>query len=147
EQKDWHRAYLLSLTSHLAQNASKVFSDQFGLGKDFFKDQQFLHEALEAKDLPQKMLVALSKPPYTFDKVLSLILSLARQDFADKIRCFKPAGQRLSGDDLLALGLKPGPAMGQVLKQVAQARANSQLSCFEDELALAKSLLAGALPS
>jgi tRNA nucleotidyltransferase (CCA-adding enzyme) len=47
----------------------------------------------------------------------------------------------LMGRDLLEMGLKPGPRVGEVLKEVAEARARGEVRTFEEELALARRLV------
>ncbi|WP_114313405.1 CBS domain-containing protein [Thermus caldifontis] len=47
----------------------------------------------------------------------------------------------LMGRDLLQLGLKPGPRVGEILRQVAEARAKGEVRTFEEELALARRLI------
>jgi hypothetical protein len=56
-----------------------------------------------------------------------------------------PPRRRLRGSDVLDLGLAPGPAVGRVLEEVSQARADQRVHSFEDELELARQLIA-ALP-
>lgn len=48
----------------------------------------------------------------------------------------------IGGRDLLGLGLQPGPAVGSILKQLRIARLNGQVQNREEELALARQLLA-----
>ena len=48
--------------------------------------------------------------------------------------------QKLRGQDVLDLGLSPGPEVGEVLRRVAAARANGAVSSFEEELELARQL-------
>ncbi len=47
----------------------------------------------------------------------------------------------LRGRDLLALGMKPGPEVGRVLRAVAEARRRGEVSTFAEELALARRLI------
>ncbi len=47
----------------------------------------------------------------------------------------------LRGRDLLALGLPPGPKVGEILRRVAEARARGEVRSFEEELALARKLV------
>ncbi len=47
----------------------------------------------------------------------------------------------LMGRDLLQLGLKPGPRVGEILRRVAEARASGEVRTFEEELALARKLM------
>jgi tRNA nucleotidyltransferase (CCA-adding enzyme) len=49
--------------------------------------------------------------------------------------------RRLSGKDVLDLGLKSGPDVGAVLARVAKARDSGQVETFEDELGLARRLV------
>ena len=47
----------------------------------------------------------------------------------------------LTGDDLLAIGLKPGPAFKEILNAVEEAQLNDSISSREEALILAKSLI------
>ena len=48
---------------------------------------------------------------------------------------------RVSGSDVLSLGLSAGPEVGRVLSLLAQARLDARVASFADELALAKRLV------
>lgn len=52
-----------------------------------------------------------------------------------------PARRRLRGRDVVALGLPQGPAVGEVLAEVARARAERTTTNFEEELDLARRLV------
>jgi tRNA nucleotidyltransferase (CCA-adding enzyme) len=52
--------------------------------------------------------------------------------------------QRLRGQDVLDLGLREGPEVGRVLAEVRRARADGRAASFEEELALARRLVAEA---
>lgn len=52
-----------------------------------------------------------------------------------------PLRRRLRGRDVVALGLPEGPAVGDVLAEVARARADRSTTTFEEELALATRLV------
>jgi len=47
----------------------------------------------------------------------------------------------LTGDDLLAIGLKPGPAFKEILNAVEEAQLDNSISTREEALILAKSLI------
>jgi poly(A) polymerase len=47
----------------------------------------------------------------------------------------------LTGDDLLAIGLKPGPAFKEILNAVEEAQLNDSIHTREEALILAKSLI------
>ncbi len=50
----------------------------------------------------------------------------------------------VTGDDLIALGLRPGPAFGAILRGVEEAQLEGQVSSREEALALASSLAKGS---
>lgn len=54
----------------------------------------------------------------------------------------EPARRKLRGSDVVALGLLPGPSVGRVLDEVARARAEQRVATFDDELDLARRLVA-----
>ncbi len=47
----------------------------------------------------------------------------------------------VSGDDLRAMGLKPGPAYGIILNQLLAARLDGQISSVAEEQALLEQIL------
>jgi len=49
--------------------------------------------------------------------------------------------RRLRGRDLLELGMEPGPLVGRILREVEAARARGEVSCYEEELTLARKLM------
>lgn len=49
----------------------------------------------------------------------------------------------LTGDDLIKLGIKPGPRIGQILQQLELARLTGQVNNESEELLLAKQLIKG----
>jgi len=51
-----------------------------------------------------------------------------------------PPPRFITGEDLLALGLAPGPRVGEILKAVEHARLEGEVRSREDALALARSL-------
>lgn len=57
----------------------------------------------------------------------------------------KPA-PLINGHDLLALGLTPGPLVGQILRQVEELQLEDRLKSREEALEFAKSRVAAALP-
>jgi tRNA nucleotidyltransferase (CCA-adding enzyme) len=44
----------------------------------------------------------------------------------------------LRGDDLLALGMEPGPVLGQALARLKQARLDGEVRSRKDEIAMAQ---------
>jgi len=54
---------------------------------------------------------------------------------------FAPGWEPLKGADLVALGLRPGPSVGEVLARLAAARERGEVSSREEELILARKLV------
>jgi tRNA nucleotidyltransferase (CCA-adding enzyme) len=52
-----------------------------------------------------------------------------------------PDRPRVRGRDVVGLGLPPGPQVGDVLAQLERARAEGSVTSFDDEMALARSLI------
>lgn len=84
-------------------------------------------EELEALDAPARWLLRAAEP-----ELAGRLQRLEQQ----------PPPRRLRGSDVVALGLLPGPAVGKVLDEVAQARADGRVSHFAEELDLARRLVA-----
>lgn len=84
-------------------------------------------EELEELDAPARLLLRV------VDAELAIRLERIEQG---------PPPRRLRGSDVVALGLQPGPRVGHVLEEVARARAERTVTTFEDELALARRLIA-----
>jgi len=51
----------------------------------------------------------------------------------------------LSGTDLIANGVRPGPVMGRILRQLKKARLDGTISTREEELELLNTLMAQGL--
>lgn len=86
-------------------------------------------EELEALDAPARWLLRAAEPSLT-----------GRLDRLER----QPPPRRLRGSDVVALGLLPGPEIGRVLDEVAEARADGRVTTFAQELELAQTLVAGA---
>lgn len=83
--------------------------------------------AVEGLDLAERSVVMASS-----GELAALARQLSEQ----------PPRQRLRGRDVVALGLPPGPSVGRVLAEVAQARTSQQVTTFDEELELARRLVA-----
>lgn len=84
-------------------------------------------EDLEALDVPARYVLRAAEPTLT-----------GRLDRLER----QPQPRRLRGSDVVALGLLPGPPIGRVLDEVAEARADGRVRTFAQELELAKKLVA-----
>lgn len=63
--------------------------------------------------------------------------------FRERVRTFESlaGGPRIRGQDVIELGLPPGPEVGRVLDEVARARSDRRVSGFDEELELARELV------
>jgi hypothetical protein len=77
------------------------------------------------------------------------VLEAHGQPHRERVQAFESlAGRRrLRGRDLLDLGLTAGPEVGRILDEVARARRQGRVDGFDDELALARRLVARARDS
>ena len=72
------------------------------------------------------------------------VLRALDDDLAARVRSFEeaPVRRKLRGQDVLELGLPEGPQIGEVLAEVAEARAAGRVSSFDEERDLAQRLVA-----
>lgn len=71
------------------------------------------------------------------------VLEAYGSPFRERVRTFESlAGEpRLRGQDVIELGLPPGPEVGRVLDEVAHARSERRVQGFDEELDLARDLV------
>lgn len=71
------------------------------------------------------------------------LLEAAGGTLRERVRTFENLGgrRRLRGQDVIGLGLPPGPDVGRVLEDVARARSERRVDGFEQELELARTLV------
>lgn len=72
------------------------------------------------------------------------VLRTLDDHLAAHVRSFEeaPARRKLRGQDVIDLGLPEGPQIGEILAEVAEARAEGSVSTFEQERDLARRLVA-----
>ncbi|MCS7168324.1 MAG: HD domain-containing protein [Gemmatales bacterium] len=118
------------------------------------------HHALDAPwDLPAHRLKPLLAHA-AIGELLALVeadalaeeRSLAHVQFCrDKLRTWPPQVLNppplITGDDLIALGLKPGPAFGRILQRIRDAQLDEILQTREQALALAQQLVSETAPA
>ena len=122
---------------------------QIRMVRDFFKEQSQLARSLLRKSSSRADTFALLNP-WPLEPVLYLMakaqlqeskpLGLARiREFLTELRQIKLS---ISGHDLQTLGLRKGPAYRRILDQLFVARVNGTVQGKEEELNLAKTLVA-----
>ncbi len=104
-------------------------------------------EAVRRFGWPQRYLAHLKllrKPPDRPEAVreageaLTLAFAALHPELAEWV--WRPT-RRLRGRDLIELGMRPGPAVGRILREVEAARVRGEVSGYEEELTLARKLM------
>jgi len=67
----------------------------------------------------------------------------AQQQIAAYLDTFRSMQPRLSGQDLHAMGLTPGPLFGAILHRLLEARLNGEVTTEAEEHAVARQLVDG----
>ena len=122
-----------------ASRSARALSDAAALPR------RFANEPANAANLSASRLIAILD---RFDNRAAIGASLAAPDSNLRerlIACIQArAADRpyLSGDDLIALGIPPGPAIGEILTRLRAARLDGETANPEDERRLAQKLIA-----
>lgn len=150
EQKlDQALVYLLLIANALPPAAVSTLPARLSLCRRD-KEQVLLFKQLFARLADQ--ISAASDRSHTFELLAQMIPecqaaaavslgSQVHQQLALYYQDYAKLNLETSGSDLLGLGLKPGPAVGAILKQLRMARLNGDVQDKAAELALARQLL------
>lgn len=132
-------SYLLALLMSIPKIDLEPVLTRFSWPQRYLLQAERLHKLLDDGDLSkllsklspeEKQLVQAFGPAWR-EKLLTLT-----------IRTKKPA---VTGKEILNLGLAPGPAVGRVLAKIAKLRDTGQLRDYQEELELARQLVAAEL--
>ena len=129
-------SYLLLLLLSVPDARIEAHREAFGWPKRLLDARATLEEAARTHTLGEEKLEAATPALKAALKTLhpTLRRTVERLE-ASSLR------QKLRGQDVLDLGLSPGPEVGAVLRRVAAARAKGEVSSFEEELRLAQKLV------
>ena len=127
-------SYLLALLMGVPEDTLAEQVATFGWSKPLLAKRRML---LDAEQTPvTQFLVANER---ALDPSVRAVLRALNPDFKERLeRLERP---KLSGKDVLGLGLSEGPEVGNVLAEIARARADGRVDSFEAELDLAKELV------
>ena len=123
-------SYLLILLLSVPENKLPEHAAKFSWPKKLLVGRQLL---LKAQRSELDLGADLDPAVYSALKVLEPKLSETLEKLAKR--------RKVRGQDVLDLGLPQGPEVGNVLAEVAKARANGQADSFQEELNLAKTLV------
>jgi hypothetical protein len=140
---------LASLASTLDNEGAALFAERFSLGG---RERRIVLQAVQAasslaehEQATVELALRLSKlEPVVVSTLAELFLTT---DEANRLARFLAARPELRGDDLIALGLLEGPAVGRLLDELRRAAMSGAVSSRSDELALARTLIKKQLDS
>jgi tRNA nucleotidyltransferase (CCA-adding enzyme) len=105
----------------------ETLRNKWKFSNEVFTKARFILEYRDA-DLEENDLKAmLADPKVRNEHVIALLNSVGRGEMVNKLRAWQPPEFPLSGSDLIAAGMKPGPEMG---RQLAQLRREWEQSGF-----------------
>ncbi len=130
-------SYLLVLLMSVPDEKLESLLQHFNWPRRYLTQVSRLKSIQQRPELSSPMLNALS--PEEKQVVRAFGSSYTEQLHTLELRSNR---QILRGKDVLDLGVLPGPAVGRVLARVTEARDEGQVQSFEDELELAKTLVA-----
>jgi tRNA nucleotidyltransferase (CCA-adding enzyme) len=129
-------SYLLALLLGVSETALKEKLETFGWPLRYMDSLRKLREIHLANYLSSEGFTKLTDAEKLTLRALSEPLETRVRDLTLQFK-----QRRLTGQDVLDLGLGPGPAVGSVLARVAKARDEGKVYTFDDELELAKVLV------
>lgn len=132
-------AYLLAMMVPLAHDASDAVVERFHLPARRSAQLTRIRALLAGAEPTDEALGTLGRDGRA-------VLEAHGEPHRERVVAFESlAGRRrLRGRDLLDLGLTPGPEVGRILDEVARARRLGRVDGFDDELELARRLVARA---
>lgn len=129
-------SYLLVLLLSVPDSKLARHRQAYHWPKRLLELRELLQAAVRHNTIAGERLAELPVAVTTAMKALS-------RKLREQIERFETSPQRrkLRGQDVLDLGLKPGPGVGKVLAEVAKAREEGTVASYEAELALARHLV------
>jgi tRNA nucleotidyltransferase (CCA-adding enzyme) len=129
-------SYLLALLLGVPETELKGRLETFGWPLRYGASVKKLREIQSVNYLSSEGFTKLSEAEKLTLRASSESLDTRIQDLTLQFK-----ERRLTGKDVLDLGLEPGPEVGSVLARVAKARDEGLVKTFDDELAFAKELV------
>jgi tRNA nucleotidyltransferase (CCA-adding enzyme) len=128
-------SYLLTLLLMKHESDVQPWLTTFNYPLRYFESVQRLREIEETNQVSSQQFTKLSNAEKLAIRGVSDALDKRIQELTVQFK-----ERRLSGQDVLDLGLESGPEVGTVLAHVAKARDAGEVCTFDDELALAQRL-------
>ena len=129
-------SYLFALLLGVPEHVLAARLERFHLPRRYLGIMEQLRSVRTRNDVTREQLEASGESEHSLIKTFSEALEAQVLAFATNAD-----ERKLRGRDVLDLGLPPGPEVGDILKQVAQARHRREVGTFDEELALARRLV------
>lgn len=94
----------------------------------------FIIETRNENLTDDQLKVMMTRPEYSVDYIFAMLESTGQSHRIRKLAAFVPPTFPITGKDLIAAGLKPGPEMGEVLAQLRDYWEQSSFKLSKDEL-------------
>jgi tRNA nucleotidyltransferase (CCA-adding enzyme) len=143
----WREAALALLTYHFTEESLDSFCARLFFSRAMCEPLQAVRELYpEQETLKELPLIELVERLERENEIVWLVLWMTAstssrahlEKFVTQWRHIKPL---LRGDDLLKMGFKPGPIVGQILRELRSARLEGQMKEVEDERAYVRQRL------
>jgi tRNA nucleotidyltransferase (CCA-adding enzyme) len=131
-----NESYLLSLLLTKPETELAFWLETFNYPSRYFESLHRLRKIHTSNEVSSPQFAKLNEAEKITVRTFSDALAKRIQDLTLQFM-----ERRLTGKDVLDLGLKSGPDVGTVLAHVAKARDMGEVCTFEDELALAQQLV------
>lgn len=153
ERLDPWSVYLIALTDHLPDEEFRSVLERLAVPpnrtRDLVRERAevrktlaiFAKEGLKPQSKVAGLLRTLSIPTLLF-MMAKTTRDETRKAVAEYIGTLRYVKPELSGDDLISMGLQPGPTLGRVLRTLRDARLDNLVKSEEDERRLVRELIA-----
>ena len=128
-------SYLLALLSNVSEDDLSPLLEAYGWSRRYVRVLERLSKVRTSNDLTQETWSALGDAEKGVVKAFGDAFKTQAEAYEASV-----SERRLSGKDVLDLGLPEGAEVGAVLAQVARARHAAEVTTFAEELELARAL-------
>ncbi len=149
KEEDWTFIHLAILAYRFDEESLEALSKRLKVKRDDEDDLLLAHNLQQA--LPQLMeedrpsAICRLLDPYPARVLATVWLTTENEEVAERLLRYQTEWRlvepTLTGDDLKAIGLKPGPLFGRLLRRLRDARLDGDVSTRTEEEALLEHLL------
>ncbi|MGI6368207.1 MAG: CBS domain-containing protein [Anaerolineae bacterium] len=156
EIPELRRSYLALLSGHLSAEELAALAHRLRLTND---DAAFLRQVVQLQMVTASLVAERMLPssiyaelhPFSAEARFVLLVLTDSARVRERVTCYEKELARVSpaltGNDLKAMGVPPGPVYRVILDRVRDALLDHQISSIEEQLALARALADAAAPT